>query len=501
MSDGRSNTQREFYCDHCHGKMLIPRDLPPTTGPCPYCGETITSPALEVPEPPVQHVVAEVRLPVHSPVPAIPVAPAPAAVVAATKPVEPVPLPPPVVPVEAPPLAAPQVTQEVEMAPAPAIPAKIQKSPPVQVQEKTVEITPVSVRESQGPNPDEPPPIPANRVRTPVILPGEMEAAPPKKAKRSSLVVPIVVMLVLFLLLAGVWACLKAFPDAFKTAPAAMNTAEQSKLKEEAYLNDGWHDDAVAVLDHFLEAETPEKKAAYVLNGQAELPAMTAFYKARKVDDSDTPALAFASYPLPESDRKRGMFMLMYDQPPQLKLRESFYPISTLELQNGLEDPDMLLSAAASASNFASEPIKVQALFKRTPDGLRLDWPTFVQTKYHLFRDFIDFPVAGHSSVFRVLVQEDVPEKGRGAQGERSYKVFDPGNVADFTRVNVPVDSDIGRALSEINWIGTKSSRMDWRTATLELGWSTEATPQLILKRFICWEFLGLGGGKTSADK
>ena len=42
------SAQREFRCVHCNGKILIPRDLSPTTGPCPHCTGVITSPAIAV---------------------------------------------------------------------------------------------------------------------------------------------------------------------------------------------------------------------------------------------------------------------------------------------------------------------------------------------------------------------------------------------------------------------------------------------------------------------
>lgn len=42
-----SNEHRDFRCTYCNGKILIPRNLPPTTAPCPLCKAIITSPALE----------------------------------------------------------------------------------------------------------------------------------------------------------------------------------------------------------------------------------------------------------------------------------------------------------------------------------------------------------------------------------------------------------------------------------------------------------------------
>src|SRR6188472_142446 len=40
--------QREFRCNYCSGKILVPKEMPPMTGPCPHCGSTITSHGTEV---------------------------------------------------------------------------------------------------------------------------------------------------------------------------------------------------------------------------------------------------------------------------------------------------------------------------------------------------------------------------------------------------------------------------------------------------------------------
>ena len=38
--------QRSFSCPACEGTVYIPHNLPPTTAPCPHCGNLITSPSL-----------------------------------------------------------------------------------------------------------------------------------------------------------------------------------------------------------------------------------------------------------------------------------------------------------------------------------------------------------------------------------------------------------------------------------------------------------------------
>src|SRR5690606_13041908 len=159
-----------------------------------------------------------------------------------------------------------------------------------------------------------------------------------------------------------------------------------------------------------------------------------------------------------------------------------------------VEDADLLLSTIAKAANFAMEPVRVHAFFKRTPEGLKLDWETFVQTKYGTFQHFVELPEPVHTGVFRDFIVVDVPESGCSQRGVRTYRIADPAHTSDSTRVNVRVDSEIGRALSIINWRGPESKSPQVRNATLELTWSNDETPVLEISRFICWEFLGLGG-------
>ena len=99
-----------------------------------------------------------------------------------------------------------------------------------------------------------------------------------------------------------------------------------------------------------------------------------------------------------------------------------------------------------------------------------------------------------------MLVVEDVPEKGRAVAGTRTYRIVDPANTGDRVRINVKEDSAVGRALSSLNWRGTKENRPLTRTATVELKWSGSATvSELEISRFVCWEVLGLGGLETAA--
>ncbi len=324
----------------------------------------------------------------------------------------------------------------------------------------------------------------------------------PKKTGEKMRVVPLV--LVCFLLLAVGAAAVYFIARGMKTGKGgggsgvAESPSAPNSIAESNYIRTGWKADAYEVLRNFLAATTAEEKLPYVIDPARTAPRMEAFYGGGIINDSDTPADGFSVYEISEEERRSGIFMLVYNQPPQLNMKEFFRPLASLEVQFGLEEADLLLSTVGNVENFATEPLRVYAAFKRTPEGLKLDWDTFAQTKYRTFQNFVELPSPGQSEVFRVLIGEDVPEKGRAVTGTRTYRLADPANSGDTTRVNVKVDSEIGRALSVINWRGSAEGQPITRTATVELRWKDDSPePELEMSQFICWEFLGLGGEET----
>jgi hypothetical protein len=270
-------------------------------------------------------------------------------------------------------------------------------------------------------------------------------------------------------------------------------------LSETQYMRVGWKKDAYAILGKFLAATTSEAKLPYIINGEQLRPQVEAFYGGSVVNDQDTPVDAFSVRELSEDDRKRGIFMLEFEQPPQFEMKEFFRPLATLEIQYGMDEADLLFSTMARVENFATQPVRVTALFKKTPEGLKLDWETFAQTKYRTFANLIELPEAGQGGVFRVIISEDVPESGRTLPaGIKTYRIWDPSAPETSVRVNVNIDSEIGRSLSKIDWRG-KQNRPINSTATIELKWVGADQPKLEITRFICWEFLHIGGTDAAA--
>ena len=496
-----ANRKRQFRCPHCNGLIVIPWDLPPTKGPCPHCGKEITSP--DVPVESESPAPRKAPTPMPSPLgkPETKSRPDSSGSFkpsdsAASHADAPVPKPVPA----AAPMPSPldrDVPSPSERRPGDLRTVPVAKAVPTPAEPESVHRLEPEEQETTEPaknRKDERSEIPELRDR-PILE--EHRESPPKRTGR--LVALLLALLLLALIAAAaIWVARGHLGIGTKPTPKPGDNRD-TQLQRERYLKTGWREDARKVLEKFIAARTVEEKAVCSLGGAALLPEMTEFYGTDEIDDTDTPASAFSCYDLEREDRERGLFLMIYDRPPGFELSEFFRPLATMEVQYGVDSPDMLLASFARAENFVREPVRVQAFFKETPDGLKVDWHVFVQTKYKLFRSFLYNPTPGRREVFRLLVSEDVAEGGRGKPGTRTYRLDDPINAGDSARVEVPVDSEIGRILSKVNWRGRKETRPSAKTATLELAWRDEDDPKIEISRFVCWEFLGLGGKEGNA--
>ena len=323
----------------------------------------------------------------------------------------------------------------------------------------------------------------------------EKKSAPSKPKEDKSLIPVLLVSLAFLSIVAGAgYFVYQELQNRQQGPLATLQPASNPQMAESQYNRIGWKKDAYALLEKFVAAKTVEEKLPYVIQSANLKANMDSFYGGSTINDQDTPADAFSVVELTEADHKRGIYLMIFDQPPQFDIKDFFHPLAPLEVQYGIDEASILLSTFAKVGNFATEPVRVNAFFKKTPQGLKLDWETFAQSKYRTFRNMIELPDPGQSAVFRIQISEDVPETGKPLPPtQKTYRVFDPSSPEISARINVNVDSEIGRTLSEINWMG-EQNRPVIRTATLELKWTTGDQPELQISRFICWEFLHLGG-------
>ena len=275
--------------------------------------------------------------------------------------------------------------------------------------------------------------------------------------------------------------------------PAAKNkvilTPEQA---QQEWMMKGWMAEASKVLSGFMKAKSPEERMKYVIPNPGVREELEMFYPAGN-DDSDTPFESFAHRSGNLKDHERGIFLMQYRQPAQIDIRDFFSPIGSLDRILGMKEPSLIEVAHQISEDNLSKPIGINAFFKRTDEGLKLDSSVFIQSKFRTFRAFIDYPRPGVKKVFRVVISETIDHDLRDDKRYRSYRLDDFAYPKDHVNLPVKVDSELGKTMEVLNWRGM-NREVPMRTATVVMGWSNEQPSKLQLEQVICWQFLGVGG-------
>lgn len=389
MSDfSQFSKQRAFHCPNCKGRIVIPANLAPATGPCPHCQATITSPEPETPD---------------------------------TTP----------------------ATSPESQTPAPDTPTQVKPSTSAK-QEK-----PKSKKES--------------KIKPETEPKAEPQAQPKKRFS------PLILILIILVIVACAGGAAFFFLNQKSVSGSANMTVSTTPTKLPANQTNltAEQKEAYQTLENYLAASNISEKLRFIYQPDKTKPMMEAFYQSTIINEADTRSDAFSVVELPESDRQKNFILLAYDQPSTASLSEFIEP-------------------KPSSNSTANQRTKIYAFFKKTDQGLKLDWEVFSQTKYRTLNAYIRIPKIGSSQVFRVLIS-------KSDTTPNTYQITDPAHFNDTVSITVEPDSPLLSALSELDNI--PPSQPAFRTATIELRWSDDPIhPKLGIKRFICWEFLGLGG-------
>lgn len=278
------------------------------------------------------------------------------------------------------------------------------------------------------------------------------------------------------------------------------NAAQKATISAEAHwMAKGWQKDANKVLNNFLMAKTPKEKSHYAIQNPGVEEQLAHYYPANK-HIIGPPVSSFAHVINP-IDQQRGIFLMRYSQPSQIDIRSYFSPIGNLEKMLGQQAVSFIDTAHTLSEENLSQPIGINAFFKKTNEGLKLDASVFIQGKFRTFLSFIDNPSPGKSQIFRVIIAESMSHKLRNTLKKRVYTIADFAYPSDEVNVVVDAHSAIGKILLPINWRGLERERTV-RTATVELTWTLTQPSRLELTDVLCWEFLGLGGvlGNTEVE-
>lgn len=279
----------------------------------------------------------------------------------------------------------------------------------------------------------------------------------------------------------------------FKQPPLPTQGTIQSTPKplviDDSYINGGWEKHARQLLRNYLSANSAYGKLPYTLEGRSALKEMENFHQGVIINDHDTPAESFTPKPLSEADHRRGLFRMSFQSAGS---SGNTVPAVGTMTNQVLVYPDEI----------ASQPLSVHAYFLHTADGLKLDWHVFAQTKYRTLLRFACNPSLNQKQMFRVLIVQDHPDDNPPDRYPVRYRIADPANPKDVIRAWADPSYAPTQALTELNWVGIPGRQPVTRSATVELAWIGDIRQrQLVIHRFICWEFLGLGGSRETADK
>ncbi len=277
-----------------------------------------------------------------------------------------------------------------------------------------------------------------------------------------------------------------------KSAGGREGTAQGGRTPEQAWMTTGWKQDASDVLYAFMTATSPQERMKYVIQNPGVMEELEMYYP-EGIDDSDTPKEAFGHVMGSALDHKRGIFLMQYRRPPQVDMRGYFGPISSPGHMAMRGSSALMKMAHWNDGESLLKPVGINAFFKKTDEGLKLDASIFIQGKRRTFQAFADYPQPGKTKMFRVIASESLSHELRNDKRYRTYRLEDFAYPQDFVNVPVPVDSEVGRILSVLNWRGMNRAQVK-RTVTVELGWSNTKPSKLGIVRVVCWEFLGLGG-------
>lgn len=302
------------------------------------------------------------------------------------------------------------------------------------------------------------------------------------------------------LIICGVaaWLISLSSRDAQPSATNKDGNADHSALNRAEYLRTGWQIEARKTLEGFLEASTPEQRASYVIGGLETLARLKPLYGDLLMAPCEARVEDFEPVPLAPQDTERMIFMLAYNRDQQFDMQKFFRPIVTVEVQQGVEGLHPLMSSLTDLRRFSMDAMKIQVYFRKTDEGMKLDWDVYLQTRHRRLMKFYRHPQLERPEVFRVVIVEDVPTREQSMANRRVYRIGDPAETEASFRAVVVDDAPVAKDLVNLNWRDAEVEQVPIATATVELCWKGSAeNPELHLTRLVCWEFQGIGGGNS----
>ena len=296
----------------------------------------------------------------------------------------------------------------------------------------------------------------------------------------------------LLMVIAGVWWFYEKFVT--QDSSSAPITTQPAPTKKPAATSTEftWEGQARHVLRSFLQAQTPDEKARWVIGGKATVDRLQAIWGERLCAEEPVDPDDFAAILTGEEKSDPPIYLLLYDRPVQMDIKKYLRPLVSMEVMQGAVPLDPLTKTLTEPENFEMPPLKIEAFFKQTADGLRLDYDLYLQTRHRTLHTFAESAPVGAKAVFRAIIIEDVPLLPDKKNQRRVYRITDPIHISDSYRVTTALDSPTSQLLSQIHWYGMSGVKSQFAAATVRV--SKHAVGEIHLDELICWDFDGLAG-------
>jgi hypothetical protein len=269
--------------------------------------------------------------------------------------------------------------------------------------------------------------------------------------------------------------------------------SDNEDYSKKLYYTEGWKIEAEATLSAFIKATTPEEKASHVIGGMETLTRLRKLYGEKVMTESLSSAETFYGVSVRGESEKTNIFLMTHHRPKQFCMNKFFRPLITSEKLHGIEELDDLTESLSNIEHFTMPRHTIQAYFKKTDQGMRLDWDIYAQTRFQTLKNFMEKTTAGSSQEFRVIIyQESISSENRHNKENFYYRVCDPAHIEDNFLISQRRDSSIVSELNKLHVVGSVSKETKIETATVVL--EHDGNGNTHIKKFVCWEFAGLGG-------
>jgi hypothetical protein len=253
-----------------------------------------------------------------------------------------------------------------------------------------------------------------------------------------------------------------------------------------------WQKQTRETLRAFLAAKTEAEKARYVIGGVHTLQRLKPIWGKKLLQDEGISEEFFAAINSGDEKQTPPIYLMVYQLPAHHQIKHYSNPLVSMEVTLGAETLDPMTQSLRNPANYETPPLSIHAYFKQTPEGLRIDWDIYLQTRHRSLNHFFETAAVGEKSTFRVIAVQDIPLRHEARMRRQVYRITDPAYLSDSYRVFTPSGAPAAEQLSVIDWRHKTGKKAEFAPITISL--QKLANDEMFIEKLVCWEFEGLIG-------